>query len=288
MTIVVLGAASLDLVRQGSRVSLSFGGVAKNVACALAERRQTVRLVTPGHEPEWRAALAEHLQARGVIWRPWNLIRPLPLYEAVLEPNGDVRRERFYDNGAFAALQPAWLEQTRADWLADAELVIATSDLHARSLKALGRLCRVQQVAFGVISSSVAKAGRLRGLDTQLLALNLAELQHLEPQAANLRTQARAVAGLLGPAGAGLLTLGAAGAMLVLPTAGQALLQPVPLLRPASTVGAGDTLFASLVEARCRRLEWPEALAWASAQTLAFLDPGQRLGLPPQRRILLA
>lgn len=293
VTTVVLGVSSLDMVHHTSRVELGFGGVSKNVACALAQLGQAPVFVSPSHGPEWNAALEKHFAAQQLSWRRWPVELPLPMYEAFLLPNGDVKRERFFDNGAFAPLSPALLRDSQRLWLDGADRVVASSDLHVRSLQAVQSLCRARRVPFYLISSSVAKAPRLPAVRPDLLAMNQAELRRLmpaetrslDPEAAVL-AMAQAAADLVAAEGVALITRGAAGASLVLPALRRVLHQPVPTLRPASTVGAGDRLFAALIGQNSQEGDWPAALAEATRQTLQFLAP--ELGdvgigdLPPQ------
>ena len=290
---LVLGVASLDAIRYPHRVGIGFGGVAKNVACALGALGESVVFVSPGHGEELDAALEQHFQASGVSWRRLPLSVPMPFYEAFIVPGGEVRRERNYDNGAFAPLKPALLRQAGASLLGGASLVLASTDLHARSLQALESLCRQAGLPFGLISSSRPKARRIRSVRPSLLALNLGELRQLFPlpQAglaqAGLAQIAAAAAGLVEPAGVCLVTDGAAGALLVLPAAGRAIFQPVPRLSPVSTVGAGDTLLAALIGRYHRLADWPQALAEATRHTLDFLSKEALPAdlLPAQRQI---
>ncbi|HEY9842525.1 MAG: PfkB family carbohydrate kinase [Candidatus Sericytochromatia bacterium] len=284
---VILGVATLDAIHLQQRVEPGFGGVAKNVACALGRLGQDPVFVSPGHGAAFDAALARHLQAHRVRWRRLPLTVPLPFFEAFVRAGGEVWRERYYDNDAFAPLNATLLLRCRDQLLADGSLLITSTDLHIRSLKTLETLCRQHQTPFYLISSSRAKAHRLRTLRPDLLALNLAELHRLQPPASDLPTLARQAAELVAPAGACLLTLGPAGALLVLPAAAKALHQPVPPLTPVSTVGAGDTLFAALIHhLDPHRPDWPLALTEATRHTLAYLSGGAfPQPLPSQQEI---
>lgn len=297
VTTMVLGVSSLDAVHHSSRVELGFGGVSKNVACALAQLGQAPVFVSPSHGSEWNAALEQHFAARQLNWRRWPIELPLPMYEAFLLPNGDVKREKFFDNGAFAPLSPALLRDSQPIWLDGADRIVASSDLHVRSLQAVQALCRARRVPFYLISSSVAKASRLPAVRPDLLAMNQAELRrlmpaetrHLDPEA-EILVMARAAAELVSPEGVALITRGAAGALLVRPALRRVLHQPVPTLRPASTVGAGDRFFAALISQNSQGFDWPAALAEATRQTLQFLAPElgavARDDLPPQHLLL--
>lgn len=283
---VVLGVATLDAIHHGKRVELGFGGVALNVACRLGLAGARPVFVCPGHGPETNAGLRCHLETRGVTWQALPLELPLPFFEAWLNPDGSVRRERHHDNGACAPINPQLLSQA-ADQLLQGALLLTSSDLHRRSLKALRTLCREHGQPFYLLSASLRKARRIPGLQPDLLALNLAELQAItRPEGDDLLSLCRAAASLVDPAGACLLTLGPAGALLIRPQSRCAWHQPVPPLDIPNTVGAGDTLFAALISHRLRSPtgpDWSAALAHATGVTLDFLARGRSVPpLPPQ------
>jgi sugar/nucleoside kinase (ribokinase family) len=275
---VILGVATLDAIHFASRVELGFGGVCQNIACGLAQLGSAPVFISPTHPQPMQTALSTHFEAKQVQWRHLPLEVSLPFFEAYLTQYGEVRRERYHDNGAFAPLTPTVLRTSRALLCQQASLLIASTDLHLRSLKALQQLCSEQQLPFCLISSSRDKAHRLKSLRPDLLALNLGELRQLFGSSLSEPAEiARAAAGLV--SGACLITLGPGGAILTL--AKGYYHQRVPALQPDSTVGAGDSLFAGLIHHFLQSGDWSLALPAAAAHTQAFLSPGKSLSLPP-------
>ncbi len=269
---VILGVATLDAQHLAGRVLTSFGGVGKNVACALGQLGGAPRFVSPEHGPELNAALREHFKLSKVSWNRLDLKVDMPFFKAYLGAQGEVKRERYYDNGAFKPLTPAFLQQSSAQLLAQTDVLVISTDLHQRSLKALSQICQQQQIPLFLISSSRLKAPRIRTIQPDILAMNFAELSMLFQLADHKpQTLAPLAAQLVQADGACLVTLGSGGALLVLPKQQQWLLQTVPLLKPASTVGAGDNLLAALIYYRQQALDWPQILIQATRHTLSYL-----------------
>lgn len=270
---LILGVATLDTQFFSDRELTSFGGVGKNVACALGQLGAAPRFLSPGHGPELDTRLSEHFKLSAVRWERLPLMLPMPFFEAHLGPQGEVRRERYYDNGAFAPLNPALLTSVSDQLFTGTSVLVASTDLHMRALKTLSILCQRHQVPLFLISSSRPKARRIRAIRPDILALNLAELTALFPQInpTEPETLAQAAANLVAADGACLVTLGPGGALLVLPEQQGWLLQRVPTLQPESTVGAGDNLLAALIYHRLKAQDWPETLTLATRHTLNYL-----------------
>jgi ribokinase len=279
---VLVGAVSLDVLHRGligidlPAVVTRWGGVVKNVACALGTLGARPVFVSADYEGELQPALARHLADYDVEWLPLPTQAPLSLFHARVLPDGDVSEEHFIGLDALRLLTPAALDRCRAVFRR-ANAIVSCTDVAENTLAWLANVADEHGVPFWLLSSDSLEVAKLRpgGNHADLVALNLAELAAWAN--APLSRPADAVASarrLVEPMGRCLLTMGAKGALLVASDEADVERQAPPMLNDTVAVGAGDVLFACLLRARLAGVGWREALREATGRTAAFLGGG--------------
>jgi pseudouridine kinase len=229
-----------------SAVSLGFGGVARNVAAALARLGVAAGLVSSVGEDEPGRALSSHLGALGVTTR---LVvaegRRTAEYVAVLQPSGGLAFG-LADMAVFDVLTPARIEDM---WplLSGADWVFADCNLPSDTLAHLiGRRRRLGAYALAIDAVSLTKARRLpedlAGVD--LLFANLDEGRAIvgaSPVTDSPENIAQSI--LDRGAGALVMTLSERGALAAEPDGTKTLL-PAVAANIVDVTGAGDALIA--------------------------------------------
>ncbi len=175
-------ASSLPLVAATSNpgtVTISFGGVARNIAENLARLEVPVGLVAAiGNDPLGRA-LQDHCRDAGIDGRFLRLAGSTDLYSAVLTQDGEMAV-------AIAAMSCAdRIDQTfiarQQDLLSAARFLVCDANLSSDALRAVGQIAQGAGIPFVIEPVSVRKAERLRPLlqaqiPIALLTPNRAEL----------------------------------------------------------------------------------------------------------------
>lgn len=289
--IVVIGGANVDRkarslapLMPGSSnpvtMTRSFGGVARNVAEALARLGLPVRLLAATGADADGTALRTHLRGLGVDTRALLRLSDVPTgsYTALLQPNGQMLLAAS-DMAATERLDAVLLRRRGRAWrgarwrVADLNLPRAGVDL----LLADSLACGATLVAVAVSEPKMDRLPeRLGGL--ALLILNIGELAARAGRDLPDRRALAAACRELQRQGAGevVVTLGAEG---VLHTCGQAAPGVLRAPRPAAVVdvtGAGDAFAAGVVASLVRhRAGLARACRFGlrlAALTLATLD----------------
>ena len=276
----VIGAANIDiggfpgrpLVPRDSnpgRITLSSGGVGRNIACNLAKLGLSVELVTALGGDAFGELLRRDCRAAGV---GLNLALDCPdaassAYLFIADSNGDMRLA-VNDMAICARLTPEALAP-RLDALNAMDAVVLDANLPAEAVAWLAENVRAPLLADAV---SAAKAARLKGALPRLRALkpNALEAEALTGIPAQDPEGAKAAARRLVEAGVQrvFITLGADGTLAA--DARQALHLPNPPVRLVNATGAGDAFTAALVWGETRGLDLRKsALAALSAAALA-------------------
>ncbi|MFL6163788.1 MAG: PfkB family carbohydrate kinase [Jatrophihabitantaceae bacterium] len=277
---IVVGTAALDVLHSGPLgrgvppVTLRWGGVAHNVACALAACDAAPILITADYLGELRSALAGHLVEAGVDWFPLGGRTPLPLFHGELV-DGSVARMHFLGDEALRLLTPRLLSGC-GQLFDQASVVVATTDCDRATMDWLAGAAAERGRDFWVVSTDPNEVGKLRGErpPASLVSLNLQELSlWAECPLAEPAEICRAARRIAAPNGRCLVTQGADGAMLVPARDEQLLIQPAPRIRRREViVGAGDVLIGCLLASRLAGTNWPAALREASELTGAYLE----------------
>jgi sugar/nucleoside kinase (ribokinase family) len=279
---VLVGTVALDVLHAGlvgsnlPAVRLRWGGVISNMACAMGVLGAHPRFVSTDYYGEMREAIAGHLAGNGVHWEPLTSRAPIPLFHA--RGAGErVYAEHFIGPQAVQVLTPGALRR-RPHVFDSASAIVSCTDLPMAGLSWLGRVAAGRRVPFWLLAADTTEAGKLRRIHPppDCVGLNLAELTGWLGRPVSLLSEAvEALRRLLRPEGRAVLTLGAAGALLVSAEqrhAGHVHHQPAPPMGAGSpTVGAGDVLFGCLLAARLAGAGWADALWTATARTAAYL-----------------
>lgn len=267
MNIAIIGGANVDILGRSiqalrredsnpARLSLSCGGVARNIAENLKRLGAEVDFVSAVGDDGFGAFLSGRLAETGIRSR---LIRRTGLgtglYLALFEPSGKLF-VAVNDMEAVESIGPADVEGLGAFFSA-ADLVIVDANLRPDTLKALAAAADGRPLMADAVSA--AKAGRLRGILPRLRILK-----------AN-RAEAEALAGWKAGSGAGTaageqlerlcaeligtglqelhVTLGQEGCCCA--SAGMYRVFPAPPVKMANVNGAGDAFAAGIACGYC-------------------------------------
>ncbi|GAA4873870.1 PfkB family carbohydrate kinase [Kitasatospora terrestris] len=280
---LLVGTVTLDHLHEGPLgrarppVTLAWGGVIHNVACAMAARGADPVFVTATYTGDLAPAVAAHLADHRVDWCPLPVDTPLPVFEAELV-DGSVADKHFTGQEALDLLAPALLA-TRPDLLDRASVVVAGTDGHPATLAWLADAAHDRGIPFWLLSADPTEVHKLvpGSRHAGFVSLNARELSNWAgTELADHDAVATAARKLVAPGGHTLVTLGEQGALLVPEDGSTPLHQPAhPVPGRPLTVGAGDILFACLLSARLLRTPWDQALPRATALTAAYLGtPG--------------
>jgi sugar/nucleoside kinase (ribokinase family) len=292
---VLVGTVTLDVLHEGPigagipPVTLRWGGVMNNTACAMGMRGAGPLLVTAQYTGELASAVSHHLAGNRVRWHPLPVVTPLPLFHAQLV-EGSVADKVFLGEDALTSLSPEVLDKHRSVF-DEASVIVAGTDSDEATLAWLADLTAARGLPFWLLSADPTEVGKLRpfGRSAALVATNLRELSLWDGRTLTERAAVvEAARRLAAPDGRCLVTLGAAGALLVSADAGQEWFEPAPSVEGLPVaVGAGDVMFGCLLAARLDGLDWARALAQASTLTGVFLSGGES-GTPylPLRRTI--
>ncbi len=271
-----LVAAPAGLPRDGkveaAAIVMSGGGPAANAACALARLGARVRLVTPLADDLPGRMQRGELEAAGVdcSLSPTRAGCGSPRAVILVAPGGE--RTILWRRGD---LPPLAAGEVRAEWVADADLLLCDSHEPAAAA-VLARAARRRGVPV-VLDGGTARAGMagLVPLCTDVLSSTI-----FAPALTGERDPAGALRALrrLGPERVAM-TFGPAGCLAL---EGDAVVH-VPAFRvdAVDTTGAGDAFHGGYAHARARGLGWRECLEYGSAvAALACRALGGRAGLP--------
>ena len=237
-------------------VTIRFGGVCNNVACALGTFGLTPKFVTVRFNGEIGSLVGDHLKSHNVEWFPIEKYASLALFSAELDEKGNIHNEEFYDSHSLKLIKSSDIEQL-THTISENDLIITCTDLEIDTINYLSRTCQDLDIPLWVLSTSQIEAYKLAHIIPKPsgIGLNIKELktifQHLQDEVDNdLENVITTVSeNLLADNGLCLLTLGNKGAVLIDKTVNKAYFQSVIPIEGYSTLGAGDVLFAGVVSA---------------------------------------
>jgi pseudouridine kinase len=283
---VVVGGANMDVMgrARGSlvatdstpgEVTVSPGGVARNVAENLARLGQTVRLISAVGDDEFGRRLLRETRAAGVNVDAFQCIPggTTASYVALSGPDGTLRAA-VNDMRVIDQLSPAWFEAHRATLTAATVLVLDCN----LSGDALGWLMKnAPRASVFVDATSAAKCGRLRPWLNKIhsLKLNRLEAEALTGRPVKNLSDAQAAAAVLQAAGVHELVISLGGqGVFWCDQEGGCGLQAVRKIQVVNTNGAGDALLAGLVYGHMRRMTLTQAIEWGAAcAEMTLLSP---------------
>jgi sugar/nucleoside kinase (ribokinase family) len=277
---MLVGTVVLDILHHGLMgedlppVRLRWGGVVSNMACALGALGFQPQFVSVAYEGEMDDAAASHLSVNDVDWFRLPVRAPMPLFHAKLV-GCDASAEHFIGEHALTALTPDIFE-SHAEIFDSAGIIVSCTDLPVSTLSLLARMAAERSIPYWLLSAHMSEAAKLRYISPQpaCISLNIAELAAWHGSGLMLFSDAiKALHTLLPPHGRALLTLGSQGALIVAAEDSPIIYQPAAMLSAdISSLGAGDVMFGSLLAAHLAQVDWPEALAQATARTAAYLS----------------
>ena len=277
---MLVGTVVLDILHHGLMgeglppVRLRWGGVVSNMACALGILGLEPQFVSVTYEGEMDDAAACHLRANNVDWLRLPARAPMPLFHAELV-GCDASAEHFIGEHALTALTPDIVE-SRVKIFDSACMIVSCTDLPVSTLSLLARLAAERSIPYWLLSAHMSEAAKLRYISPRpaCISLNMAELCAWHGSRLILISDAiNALHALLPPDGRALLTLGSQGALIVTAGDSSIIYQPAAVLsEDICSLGAGDVMFGSLLAAHLNQVDWPEALAQATARTAAYLS----------------
>lgn len=284
---VVLGTVALDFLHEGplgagiAPATVRWGGVSNNVACVLGVRGVAPLLVTADYTGELRSAVSEHLEGNGVAWSPLPVRAPLPVFHAELV-DGSVVNKHFLGGEALELLEPSLLDRYRS-LFEEASVLVAATDSSAVTLRWLADTAASAGIPFWLLSADPTEVAKLSPLTgrANLVALNLRELTLWAGRSLTGHAEvADAARRLVGTTATCVVTLGDEGALLVRGATTEPVYQRAHPVVAGVTVGAGDVLFAGLLEARLVGKDWPDALAEATGLATRYLAELHHSDLP--------
>ena len=177
--IVVVGGVNMDVSGTAfermrkhdsnpGRVTLSPGGVGRNIAENMCRLGWTVKMITAMGEDAYAAAIRQHGEAYGLDFSD-SLVLPearTSTYLCLNDPDGEIYAA-VSDMDIYEQLTPDFL-RTKLDVLAGAALVVTDANLTEEALVWLADNCPVPMIADPV---SAAKAGKLKGCLHRLAAI---------------------------------------------------------------------------------------------------------------------
>ena len=275
----ICGRPSHALVRHDSapgRVSVTHGGVGRNIACDLARLGVRTRLVTALGDDGFGASVREGCRSCGVDMSLTRIVPGArsPVYLYLSDEKGEMDAA-VSDMELMAALTPAYL-RSRLDEIDDADAVVLDGNLPAETIAFLCEKLRAPIIADPV---STAKATRFAPVLGRLAAIkpNL-----LEARALTGRQSPEDCAEALLRSGVGsvFLSLGAKG--LLAASGEERVLLPCERAELVSATGAGDAATAAVVWAMVRGLDL--AAAARAAVTAGAIAAASEEASPPQLR----
>lgn len=274
---VVAGGANMDVMGRAhgplaaadsspGEVTVSPGGVARNVAENLARLGRTVRLISAVGDDEFGRRLLRETAAASVNV---DAVQSIPghttaSYVALSGSDGALYAA-VNDMRVIEQLSPVWLETQLASLQAAAVLVL-DCNLGETSLGWL-MACATRASVF-VDATSAAKCERLRPWLHRIhgLKLNRLEAGALTGRPVKNLSDARAAAAILQAAGVRELVISLGGqGVFWCGQDGVCGLQAVRKIRVVNTNGAGDALLAGLVHGHMHNMPLPQSIKWGAA-----------------------
>lgn len=275
---ILVGSVALDVLatgRVGAAPRLRWGGVVADFACAIGALGGNPLFISARYEGEMARAVASHLSGYGVTWLPIEKTAPLPVFEARITAQGDVSDENFLGEEAFEALTRDHL-QPITPLLAKSCAIVTCTDLSMEALTWLRMEARELGRPFWLLACTASGVWKMviNGEPADVVSLNLQELATIRrAQPLRVGDVIDDVQSIVADHGTALVTLGAAGSLIVHPHTREVLYQPTPSLRGVPlTVGGGDVQFGCLLFHRISGKAWDESLRNSVAGTVSYLE----------------
>ncbi len=284
--IVVIGSINRDLTVvtaslpkpgetvMGRRHYSGGGGKGANQAVAAARLGSRVAMVGRVGDDEHGTTLRTALQDEGIDVAGIGVDPELPSGLAVITVDDNAENTIVVSPGANARLSPEHLD---SELVAGAQVVLAQLEIPLETVSAAAR------IATGIFVLNPAPAQQLpdellAGVD--ILVPNRPELSVLTGRDEPITVEAAtAAAASLRHGGPTVVTLGAAGALVV--EGDERVLVPAPVVDPVDPTGAGDAFCGALAVSLSRGTDLVDAVTMAVvAGALATTRPGAQSAMP--------
>ncbi len=258
--VVVIGAASLDikgrLVRDfmpgtsnAARISLSVGGVGRNIAENLVRLGMATSLIAAACEDDFGRAIIEQTAAAGVDTSGvmTTCVQRSAAYIGIVGPNAELLAG-LDDSATARAITPEWIEQYAAR-LRKAQMVVVDANITRSTAGYILDLCdaagvpvALEPVAFGLASRFRESVGRFA-----LVLPNMLEAEALSGMPVTSITSATAAAQHIVALGTriAVITLGKEGA--VYATEDEVGHVPAMAAEVVDPTGAGEAMAAAII-----------------------------------------
>jgi pseudouridine kinase len=285
--ILVIGSASTDLkghakreVQRGTSVpgtvTLSYGGVARNVAENLARLGQPSVLLSAVGDDTFGRHLIEYTGASGVDVSRIIVSNEYPSgsYLAILDQTGS-KVAAVDEMSVINLVTPAYLRQNGA-LFKTADMVVLDANLSPRTLATAVRMAKDAGVPLAVDPTSAGLAPRIRSYlqDIAIIKPDLAEAEVLCRRPIRGRADATAAVQELVAAGVGIALISLAEEGVCYASAQERGYMPAIRCEVVDYTGAGDALTATVVYGLVNHLPLDETMRLAvSAATLTLQCP---------------
>lgn len=292
--VVVVGSANLDLVLEVDTIPVAGqtvlggdlqripGGKGANQAVAAARLGRRVAMIGRVGDDDAGAVLRHALDSAGVDTSGLLTTERTPSGTALIAVGADGDNAIVVSPGANSRLSATDVENA-SDVLGAAEVVLLQLEVPLEAVTSAARFARGTVVLNPAPApTSVLPSDLLDGVD--VIVPNQTELTtlagHTGLSAIGVVDPETAVALARGlPVAAAVVTLGAAGAMVVTPT--DATHVPAPAVVPVDTTAAGDAFCGALADALVGGADLVEATEWAvRVGAVATLRRGAQPSLP--------
>ncbi len=289
--VVCVGGANVDIQGKSAKrlhggesnpgsVSVSAGGVARNVAEHLVRRGLSCRLISTIGADANGTFLRDHLRSIGLDPDDLQIIpgAATPTYVSLLDSNGELA-VAVNDMQTLDALDPELLARKRA-LLDEARVLVADTNLTVGALSFLGELARNKPLFVDTVSA--AKAGRITGQLPRVHTLKMtrSEAAAISGLAITKRSQLGKLADWFRDRGVArvFITLGKEGVFFS-EAEGDGLVAAPASRSVTAVTGAGDAFLAGLVSGWLDGIGTSESIALGQALATGSLE--HRSAVPP-------
>ncbi|MDG2028132.1 MAG: ribokinase [Acidimicrobiales bacterium] len=285
--ITVVGSANLDLVVEVDRVPLVGetvlggdltripGGKGANQAVAAARLGRRAAMIGRLGADEGGSILRAALERNDIDTTALMTTRDTPNGVAMIAVGNDGDNSIVVSPGANGRVTPADI-LTAGELVSDAQIVLLQLEIPMAAVEAAAA------VATGTVLLNPAPAAALPpGLleHVDILVPNQTELAVLADHDGPVDVETATALARALPVENVIVTLGAAGAMVVTPD--ESVHVPAPAVTPVDTTGAGDSFCAAVADGLVRSLSLVDAVTWAvQVGAATTLRPGAQPSLP--------
>ncbi|GAC1354338.1 MAG: PfkB family carbohydrate kinase [Herpetosiphon sp.] len=258
--IIVIGGASLDIkgrlwrdflpgTSNPASIQISVGGVARNIAEALARLGLPTALIAAVCADDFGSSILSQTEAAGVDLRGVMITceRPSAAYLGLMGPDGRMLAG-LDDSQTARMIDPAWIDQ-HADLLRNAEMVVLDANVARATADHIAELCHAAGVpiAFDAVAVGLADRYRERIANFAVVNSNDLEAEVLSGLSIHDVASAQAAAQQMVSRGTGLVIIALGSNGVVYATADEVGHVPALETELVDPTGAGEALMATIL-----------------------------------------